>query len=358
MPDIDVLYIQKSARLSDEAGRARSLAPAAEMAEFDDLAALLKDLDTLDLKSAKRRLVIANKRGTFVKEFPAAPGVRSPAWHYLTAVLGCQADCRYCFLQGYHRAGTPIVFADRGGMLEEIARKSRELSGVYFYYGELSDALMLEGVAGLVEPLVDLFGRLPDARLELRTKSAKVDGLTAVKPAPNVSVAWTFSPLSIQERFEQGSAEPHDRIEAARCVQEAGYRVGIRFDPIILFHGWRTQYAELIGQIFSAIDPRGIDFVQMGCLRFAPQLKATVVERFGCSAPFDGEFVVCADGKLRYPRPVRSAAYAHIGALIASAAPGLSLSLCMETPAVMRAFASCGAAEGAQDGWCGRGGAQ
>jgi len=332
MPVPDVVYIQSAVRASGAGERARSIAPQAEIVEFDDLGALLRDLEGLPARTAKRRLVVAQRRGGFVKEFPGGRGVRAPDWYYFIPAIGCPADCRYCYLQGYHPANTPVVFAATAEMLEEMARTSRAVGGGYFYGGELCDSLMLEGVAGSISGLVELFRRLPDARLELRTKSHAVDTLLTTAPAANVVVSWTFSPPSVQTRFEQGAAGWLERIDAARRVQKHGYRIGVRFDPIILISGWRREYAALVRVLFEALDTGGVDFVQMGCLRFAPALKNVVIERFGESAPFDAEFVMGPDGKYRYPRPLRAAAYGYIADLIKSAAPGLPITLCMETP--------------------------
>lgn len=336
MPIFEKVYIQAEAAGGSVAARARRIAGAAQVIEFKDLAALLADLGRLGAEAAKRRLVVARRRGGFVKEFPGGQGVRAPGWHYFIPAIGCPADCRYCFLQAYHPAGAPVVFDDTDAMLNEIRRVSRALGGGYFYGGELCDSLMLEEVAGSIGPVVDLFRELPAARIEFRTKSAAVEPLLAVEPPENALVSWTFSPRTAAERFEDGAAAWRARIDAAARVGRAGWRVGVRFDPIILVPGWRREYSELVAALFSAVDPALVDSVQMGCLRFTPQLKSIVTGRFGGSAPFDAEFVVCSDGKLRYPRPVRTAAYAYIRGLLAAAAPGVPVTLCMETQPVLQ----------------------
>lgn len=334
MAIFEKLYIQAGAAKGAIAARARRMAGAAQVVEFGDLAALLADIERLGAEAAKRRLVVARRAGGFVKRFPGGAGVRAPGWHYFIPGIGCPADCRYCFLQGYHPAGAPVVFDDTDAMLDEIRRTSQALGGGYFYGGELCDSLMLEEAVGSVAPLADLFRELPTARLEFRTKSAAVEPLLEVEPPENALVSWTFSPRTVAERFETGAAPWQARIDAAGRVGRARWRVGVRFDPIILVPDWRREYSELVAALFSALDPAQVDSVQMGCLRFTPQLKSIVSERFGASAPFDAEFVVSSDGKLRYPRPVRVAAYAYIRQLLAAAAPEVPVTLCMETASV------------------------
>ncbi|MCD6404928.1 MAG: hypothetical protein J7M19_03805 [Planctomycetes bacterium] len=326
---------------SEAVERATAAAPGAPVEVFDDgLSLTLSRLERLGAEEAKKTLVIARRRGGFVKPFPSGRGMRSSPWHYFIPAIGCPADCRYCFLQVYHPANSPVVFADQAAMLAEIERKSDEVGGGYFYGGELCDNLMLERFLGITGPLIDLFRRLPDATLELRTKSADVGALLEAGTAPNVVVSWTFSPETLARDFEPGAASAADRIEAARRVQRVGFRVGVRFDPIVLFEGWREEYEALVSILSAALDASLVESAHLGCIRFTPALKQVVQERFGRTSPFDGEFAASSDGKLRYPRPLRSAAYAEIARMIARWDNGIAVRLCMETPQVEADFTS------------------
>ncbi len=335
------IFVAAGLEESDVVKSATSVAPGARVEVFDDgLSHELSRLGRVGVEEAKRVLVIARRRGGFVKPFPSGRGMRASRWHYFIPAIGCPADCRYCFLQVYHPANLPVVFADREAMLAEIEMKSAEVGGGYFYGGELCDNLMLERFLGITGPLIDLFRRLPDATLELRTKSADVGALLEAGAASNVVVSWTFSPESLARDFEPGAATAADRIEAARRVQRVGFRVGVRFDPIVLFEGWREEYEALVSMLSAALEASLVESVHLGCIRFTPALKQVVEERFGRTSPFDGEFVASSDGKLRYPRPLRSAAYAEIARMIASWDSGIEVRLCMETPQVEADFTS------------------
>ena len=226
------IFIESGLEASPLALRARSLAPAASVSSFPDLTALASSLEALPIEEAKRRLVIARRAGGFVKEFPDGTGVRQSGWRYFIPAIGCPADCRYCFLQTWHAAGAPMLFADGPAMLAEIESTARSLGGGYFYGGELCDNLLLEPYLAQVGDLVSLFRRLPDATLELRTKSDDIAPLLAAGPAPNVVVSWTFTPQSVVEAYEPGTAPLDARIAAAARAQQAGFRVGLRFDPL------------------------------------------------------------------------------------------------------------------------------
>jgi len=330
------VFVQRGLEESQAARRAFDAAPGAPVETFDDLTGLPGRMEEVPAAEAKRRLVVARRRGGFVKSFPSGRGISSPGWQYFIPAIGCPADCRYCFLQWYHPAGAPVVFAEREAMLAEIAETARRLGGGYFYGGELCDNLMLEEFCEVVSELARLFETLPEATLELRTKSDRVAPLLEAQLPANVVVSWTFSPAGIVERFEPGTATLEGRMEAARRLQRAGVRVGLRLDPLLLVEGWERMYAGLVEQLARRLDAQMVESVHLGCFRFSPELKSAARRRFGAAAPFDAEFVRCRDGKYRYPRPLRLRAYRHLAALFREWDAGMDVRLCMETPRVER----------------------
>jgi len=311
---------------------------APSVVRFDNATKLLSYLERMPWHEAKRVLMLAKRSGGFVKDFPGGQGTCEPGWHYFIPAIGCPADCRYCFLQTYHPSGAPVVFANAADLLAELEEKLQRSPQGYYYGGELCDNLLLEGYLKIIERLVALFGRFPAATLELRTKGAAVDSLVCAGGAENIIVSWTFSPRKVVEEFEKGTAGFDERIGAAADVQQAGYRVGVRFDPIILRGRWREGYRELVESLRVHLDASRVESVHMGCLRYSPALKAAVMSRFGSSAPFDGEFVRCADGKLRYPRPLRVAAYREIAKMVRDWSREIHLRLFMETGAAEAGF--------------------
>ncbi len=335
MPFIpEEIWIQDGLGESAVAQRVRSAAPDAAVRGFDDLTALAGRLQAMPPEHAKRRLVVARRAGGFVKDFPGGRGVRPPGWHYFIPAMGCPADCRYCFLQTYHAAGAPVVFADTAAMLAEVeAAVTADPSG-YFYGGELCDDLMLEPFLGVVAPLVETFRNAPDATLELRTKSDEVGPLVSVPPAASVVVSWTFSPRDVVDVLEPGTASLERRIAAAAAVQRHGFRIGLRLDPIVLEGDWRSAYRDLVERLAAALDALLVESAHLGVLRFTPALKAAVETRYGRSAPFSGPFSTGTDGKLRYSRPERTAAYVYMARLLRAWNPRMKIRLCMETPAV------------------------
>jgi spore photoproduct lyase len=143
-----------------------------------------------------------------------------------------------------------------------------------------------------------------------------------------------MNPQRVIDSDEDGTASLEERLAAARRCQEAGYRLGFHFDPMIEYAGWEKEYAELIEQIFAAVDWRRIAWLSMGVLRTTPELKRTMRDRFPRSRLITGEQVLCPDGKLRYFQPLRVAMYRKMLHWIRRAAPTVKVYLCMESKEV------------------------
>ena len=70
---------------------------------------------------------------------------------------------------------------------------------------------------------------------------------------------------SISKKFEIGAPSFERRLKAAVKVQNAGYPLRIRIDPIVPFEGWQDAYAETIRRILKNTSPERIT---LGTLRF------------------------------------------------------------------------------------------
>jgi spore photoproduct lyase len=69
----------------------------------------------------------------------------------------------------------------------------------------------------------------------------------------------------VSRKFEIGAPGFERRLEACRKVQEAGYPVRMRLDPIVPVDGWERAYSETIRKIFEKVSP---ERVTLGTLRF------------------------------------------------------------------------------------------
>jgi spore photoproduct lyase len=140
-----------------------------------------------------------------------------------------------------------------------------------------------------------------------------------------------MNPQRVIDADEHMTASLEDRLAAVRCCQEAGYKLGFHFDPMIEYPGWEEDYRAMVERIFSVVDYRRVAWISMGVLRNTPGLKRIVRERFPSTKLLTGEQVLCPDGKMRYFQPLRVSMYRKMLRWIRDASPTVFVYLCMES---------------------------
>ena len=132
----------------------------------------------------------------------------------------------------------------------------------------------------------------------------------------------------------QGQADCIERAVFFQRVQNAGYKVGFHFDPLIEYPEWETGYQQTLEQVFTTIDPRRVAWVSLGSLRLTPTLRKIMRQRFPRTRLLSGEQVLCADGKWRTFQALRVKMYRTLTAWLNELAPQVPVYMCMETAPV------------------------
>lgn len=288
----------------------------------------------------KRRLFFTRHRARFLEHCPAGtPGVVCCNYLVVSLISNCPMDCSYCFLQEY-LANNPTlkVFTNVDDLLAEVAAVVDRQPWRQFRIGtgELSDSLALDSILGFSQDVVPFFAARDNVLLELKTKSACVDGLLAIDPRGRVVVSWTLSPPAIADTEEHATASFASRLYAAQRVQAAGYKLGFHFDPLIEYPGWRADYEQTLDHVFRSVAPGGVAWVSFGSLRLTPGLRKIMRRRFPETRLLSGEQVLCDDGKWRTFQALRVKMYRSLVTRLRSLAPQVPVYMCMETDAVWR----------------------
>ena len=216
-------------------------------------------------------LVLALKRNTLVHSTPAQYETGGGAHYYFSHMLNCLYDCRYCFLQGMFKSAHYLLFVNYEDFVEEIVAVAKQHKNndepTWFFSGYDCDSLAFEPVTQFADYFLDAFNQVPNAVLELRTKSTQIRPLLRRKAKPNVVIAASLSPHNIANSVEHGAPKVAKRLLALQQLQTQGWRIGIRFDPIVWHVGYETSYAKLVEQTFTVLDPALIDSVTLGGFR-------------------------------------------------------------------------------------------
>jgi len=231
--------------------------------------------------------------------------------HVIKTVQNCPFNCTYCFLQQYLNDSKTKVITDIDSIIEEVLEKTNRQPWRMFRIGtwELGDSLALERVFPQASMLIERFADIPNAVLELKTKSAVVEPILRVRHKGKTIVSWSVNTERIIETEEKATAALKQRLRAMKAVVDAGYLLGIHFDPMILYNGWQEDYRHLVQEIFSVVPEERLVWVSIGSLRFSPEMKRLIEINHPSTNITLAEMVVGDDGKMRYVKPIRVQMY-------------------------------------------------
>jgi len=259
------------------------------------------------LQKRRPALILARKAGRFLSPTPASYGIGGDHNFYFSHMLNCIYDCRYCFLQGRYSSAHYVLFVNYEDFAGAIVEKTRSLNGsaVHYFSGYDCDSLALDPVTGFSRHFLPVFRELPHALLELRTKSTQVRSLLSMEPLANCVVAFSFTPPACAQALEHRVPAVESRFNALLRLQEAGWRVGLRFDPLVYSDDFRAHYRGLFDWMLARIDAQRLHSVSLGGFR----MPAAYFDRMACLYPRERLFASALDGRggmVEYREPLRS----------------------------------------------------
>ncbi len=338
------IYIEESISHTELAKQIIGKFPHVPQESIRDANELLK-ISAIPLKpeSWQDTILLAKQRGPFLRLCPGTQKHICCMYHNLDVAAGCDLGCSYCILQGY--LDTPLItfYCNIDDMFNELDTKVvRHPNQCYrIGTGELSDSLTFEHISQVGPLLVNYFADKQNAILELKSKSNQVDHLLDLDHNKRTVMSWSMNSQAIQEKEEGFAILLRDRLLAAQKCQDAGYRIGFHFDPMIVHKDWQEQYREMVDKIFAVIRPENIAWISLGALRYPASFDDIVRERHPDSSIYLGELLPGIDKKLRYFRPQRVELFKKMYEWIRSYSNDVFVYLCMESRQVwQQAFGS------------------
>jgi len=229
-------------------------------------------------------LILARKHGQCVLPAPSGYGFESGEGFYFSHMLNCLYDCRYCFLQGMYRSAHYVLFVNYEDFADELQQQMQVQlanSGTAVYYsGYDCDSLALEPVSRFCEYFLPIFRQNPAAMLEIRTKSTQVRRLLEVESMPNCVIAMSFSSEQAGRRWEYKVPALGKRLDALRRLQQEGWSVALRFEPIIAEENVVAEYTALFETVFAELDASKLHSVSLGEFRMPVGFHKTLVKLY------------------------------------------------------------------------------
>lgn len=262
-------------------------------------------------KRTNLNLFIGEKKGQLVKLAPPAYGLSGEPHYYFVHAYNCIYECDYCYLQGYFQSPDIVIFINHEEIGNEIKRIANEFAKtnpgekIWFHAGEYSDSLALTHLTGELPHYFDLFKELPNAYLELRTKSVNIKELKKLTPHQNIVISFSLAPEHRTKKNDLKTPSLKARLNAISELYDLGFRIGLHFDPIIYDDKIETSYRELIDQTTLALPAEAVEYISIGVVRFTKNVYHQVLKNYPESDYLTDDFVKSFDNKMRYNKPMR-----------------------------------------------------
>jgi len=249
------------------------------------------------LQKQNPALILAEKQDGFVLPAPLNYNIGGQQNFYFSHMMNCVYDCRYCFLQGMYRSANYVVFVNYEDFFADIERTQASLGreAGWFFSGYDCDSLALEPITKFIDSTLPVLHDLPNARLELRTKSTHIQPLLAREALANCVVAFSLSPSAIVDALEHKTARLEKRLDAAVASPEKGWPIGLRFDPVIYTDDFERLYADLFHQVFTRLPRTAVHSVSLGPFRMPQAFYKKMVQLY----PEEPMFAVDMDTRER-----------------------------------------------------------
>ena len=314
--------------------------------EVEPLSERKGELSAQHFDDSKKLLFITEFKGRFFKRCPGArPGLTCCNYFVLNLGSQCNMNCSYCYLQSFINSPVMKIYANIESALEELSTLGAELKDqpLRVGTGETTDSLSFDSLTLYSRRLIEFFRNYPQWRLEFKTKSSQVDQFLDVEHAGNVIVSFSINPQTIIEHEEYGTASLVNRLMAAKKARDKKFQVAFHIDPIIWHPAWQDSYRSLVQQVCAIFQPQDVNVISVGALRFQPEQRHMMRERFGATSARErdnlswvvgAEMFKSSDGKLRYDQRLREKMLKFVVDEFRKDSREWPVFLCMEAPEV------------------------
>src|SRR5208337_624569 len=141
-------------------------------------------------------------RGKFLKSCPGTRHYHCCGYRILHFGTQCSLDCSYCILQAYLNQPNLRLFGNLDEMFSELSgflgENQHRLHRIGT--GEFTDSLLLDPFTELSRLLVPYFAEIPNAVLELKTKTNFIENLHGLNHRGHTIIAWSLNSGEVTKR--------------------------------------------------------------------------------------------------------------------------------------------------------------
>ncbi len=184
------------------------------------------------------------------------PSGRSTDFISPSFINECAFNCSYCYVKR-HNAEFITIAKNHGDILTAINNhawftevdKPNQTHEEYITYdiGCNSD-IALHAKQLEWERIFDFFTLHPRAMASFATKYVN-ENLLKFNPQGKVRIRFSLMPEALRQKLEPNTTPIHERLNAVKRFQDAGYDVHLNFSPVIICDGWLLEYKELFAEV-------------------------------------------------------------------------------------------------------------
>lgn len=212
-------------------------------------------------------IIIAKNEHPSMLPVPPKYGYPGKSFFFKSS-LNCIFDCEYCYLKGNFKTQYPVIFVNYEDIQDNIAlhihkeRKNWYIDQITFYASNYSDIQGLDILSGFNQSFIPFMEQFDNVLMETRTKSANIQSFLESNkglPPKNTEIAFSLNPQDIIQKYEKNTAPLWARIQSINTLLKKGYKVWLRFLPLLPVPNYEKIYIDFLKEIKSQIPMQKIN---------------------------------------------------------------------------------------------------
>ncbi|PID87631.1 hypothetical protein CSB07_00415 [Candidatus Gracilibacteria bacterium] len=231
---------------------------------------------------SKKSLIVAKLNSPAITQAPFGYGHTKNSYFFKTS-LNCIFDCSYCFLKGAFKNDNMVVFVNYNDIKKELSEKIKQFGpGEYWFYSsDYSDILGMDNFTNFCDNFIEFFEKYDNVKMEIRTKSGNIKPLLNLGFIPkNTEISFSLNPQELINKYEKGTSSLDSRIKAINDLHSLGFKVGVRFLPLLPVIDYEKIYLEFVDYLKDKINFCNINSTFAGGLLFTKKDYNTIISKY------------------------------------------------------------------------------
>lgn len=174
---------------------------------------------------------------------------------FFKSSLNCVFDCEYCYLKGNFKSQYSVIFVNYEEIQAAIKKQILTLREenyqwpITFYASNYSDIQGIDPISEFHQHFVPFFEQFDQVLMETRTKSPNISTILSCNngiPPRNTEFSFSLNPAPLIQKYEKGTASLPARIKAIQTLCQKGYKVWLRFLPLLPVENYEKLYRKLL----------------------------------------------------------------------------------------------------------------